>query len=165
VAGWQLLVAGFDGEGVTAFPILFGGRWCARDQKRNIYYSIPKSSKLFRNHHVQDDCSWIGEEQIMADITFEEILQAVQRLSQQEKAILAQTLEMPPLHTGPTREELLAELESMRAEGAFAGAASLRNKFADPALDHLTNEQLSVDIHEAAIEWEKELDEFFGDED
>jgi hypothetical protein len=65
---------------------------------------------------------------------------------------------------GPTREDLIAELEALRAAGAFNNVESLRNKYANPALDALTDEQLSADIHEAATEWEKELDEFFGDE-
>jgi len=100
----------------------------------------------------------------MADITFEEILQAAQKLNPQQKALLAQSLDMPPLDMGPTREELIEELETLRAAGAFDNVESLRNKYANPALNALTDEQLSADIHEAATEWEKELDEFFGDE-
>ena len=100
----------------------------------------------------------------MADITFEEILQAAQKLNPQQKALLAQSLDIPPLDMGPTREELIAELEALRAAGAFDNVESLRNKYANPALDALTDEQISADIHEAATEWEKELDEFFGDE-
>jgi hypothetical protein len=100
----------------------------------------------------------------MADITFEEILQAAQKLNPQQKALLAQSLDILPLDMGPTREDLIAELEALRAAGAFNNVESLRNKYANPALDALTDEQLSADIHEAATEWEKELDEFFGDE-
>jgi hypothetical protein len=99
----------------------------------------------------------------MADITFEEILQAAQKLNPQQKALLIQSLEIPPLDM-PTREELIAELEALRAAGAFDNVESLRNKYANPAFDALTDEQLSADIREAATEWEKELDEFFGDE-
>jgi hypothetical protein len=98
------------------------------------------------------------------EITFEEILQAAQKLNPQQKALLAQSLEIPPLDMGPTREELIAELEALRAAGAFDHVESLRNKYANPALDALTDAQLSADIHEAATEWEKELDEFFRDE-
>lgn len=100
----------------------------------------------------------------MADITFEEILQAAQKLNPQQKAMLAQSLKITPLDVGPTREELIAELEVLRSVGAFDNVESLRNKYANPALDALTDEQLSADIHEATTEWEKELDEFFGDE-
>jgi hypothetical protein len=42
----------------------------------------------------------------------------------------------------------------------FDDVESLRNKYANPALDALTDAQLSADIHEAATEWEKEPDEF-----
>ena len=100
----------------------------------------------------------------MADLTFEEILQAVQKLNPKQKALLVQSLETPPLDMGPTRDELIAELEALRVAGAFDDVESLRNKYANPALDDLTDEQLAADIHEAATEWEKELDEFFGDE-
>src|SRR5262245_39076879 len=100
----------------------------------------------------------------MADISFEDILRAVQNLNSQQKARLAQSLDVMP-DTGPTREELIAELETLRAAGAFNNAESLRNKYANSASSNLTDEQLAADIHEAATEWEKELDEFFGDED
>jgi hypothetical protein len=42
---------------------------------------------------------------------------------------------------------------------------SLRNRYANPALDDLSDEELRATIHEAATEWEKELDEFFSDQD
>ena len=100
----------------------------------------------------------------MADITFEEILQAAQKLNPQQKAMLAQSLKITPLDVGPNREELIAELEVLRSVGAFDNVESLRNKYANPALDALTDEQLSADIHETSTEWEKELDEFFGDD-
>ncbi len=101
----------------------------------------------------------------MSDITFEEIIQAAQKLNPQQKALLIRSLEMPPFDLGPTREELITELEVLRSAGAFNSVESLRNKFANPALNDLTDDQLSADIHDAATEWEKELDEFFGNED
>jgi phosphoribosylformylglycinamidine (FGAM) synthase-like amidotransferase family enzyme len=101
----------------------------------------------------------------MADITFEEILQAVQKLSPEQKAVLAQSLDGPPLDMGPTREELIAELDALVAAGAFEHVDSLRNAYANPAVANLTDEQLMTDIHEAATEWEQELDEFFGNKD
>jgi hypothetical protein len=69
------------------------------------------------------------------------------------------------LDIGPTREQLIAELESLRTASDFDHVESLPNKYANFALDDMTNEQLSADIHEAATEWEQELDEFFSDED
>lgn len=101
----------------------------------------------------------------MADMTFEEILRAARKLNPRQKALLVQQLEASPLQAEPTREELIAELEALRADGAFESAESLRNHYANPALDDLTDAQLSADIHGAANEWEQELDEYFGDED
>lgn len=100
----------------------------------------------------------------MAEITFEEILQAAQKLTPQQKALLVQSLERQPSNTGLTREQLIAELEVLRARGAFDHVESLRNKYANPALDDLTDEQLSADLRDIATEWEKELNEFFGDD-
>ncbi len=97
----------------------------------------------------------------MADLTFEEILQAAQKLSPTQKALLIESLQAA---SEPTREQLIAELEGLRAVGAFEHVESLRNKYYNPALDDLTDEQLLADIHEIATEWEKEVDEFFGDD-
>ncbi len=66
----------------------------------------------------------------MADITFEEILQAAQKLSPQQKILLAQSLDVPPVDMEPTREELIAELDALVAAGAFEHVESLRNKYA-----------------------------------
>jgi hypothetical protein len=100
----------------------------------------------------------------MADITFEQLMQAVQKLTAQQKALLAQSLHETSVDLTPSREELLGELEALRKLGAFKHVESLRNQYANPAVDDLTDEQLSADIHDAATEWEQELDEFFGDE-
>ena len=101
----------------------------------------------------------------MADITFEELVEAAQKLNPQQKAMLLESLELSPADMSPTREELIEELETLRVSGAFDHVESLRNKFANAGNLDLTDEQLAADIHEAATEWEKELDEFFGDED
>lgn len=100
----------------------------------------------------------------MAEMTFAEIVEAVQKLTPRQKAFLAQMLETPVLDLAPTREELLAELETLRAAGAFENVGSLRNAYAHPALHNLSDEQLQIDIRESAAAWEKELDEFFGDQ-
>lgn len=100
----------------------------------------------------------------MADITFEELMQAVQKLTPKQKALLAQSLRTPPIDLTPTREELLAEFEALRKSGAFKRVESLRNKYANQAVDDLTDEQLSADIHETATEWEQELGEFLVNE-
>jgi len=96
----------------------------------------------------------------MVDITFEEIMQAAQALTPQQKALLRESLDIEP-----TREQLITELEELRNAGAFKNIESLRNRYANPAVSDLSDEQLSADIHEAATEWEQELNEFFGDED
>lgn len=101
----------------------------------------------------------------MADITFADILWAVQKLTPQQKKVLAQTLARTGEERLPTREELLAETEALRKAGAFNPMISLRNRFASGSGHDLTNEQLSADIHEFANEWEHELDEFFGKSD
>jgi hypothetical protein len=101
---------------------------------------------------------------VMADLTFEEIMEVVQKLTPQQKALLAESLEALPLDMGPTREELIAELTSLRAAGAFNHVESLRNKYANPALADLTDEQLLADIRSAATEWEQELDELASDD-
>jgi hypothetical protein len=101
----------------------------------------------------------------MAEITFGDILRAVQKLTPQQKHVLAQSLATPDEERLPTREELLAETEALREAGAFNSVTSLRNRFASHSRDNLTNEQLTAEIHDFANEWEQELDEFFGNSD
>ena len=94
----------------------------------------------------------------MANITFTELMQAVQKLTPEQKATLRRALE-----ASPTREQLIAELEAQRAAGVFKQVESMRNQYANPDLAHLTDQDLTTTIHDAATEWEQELDEFFGD--
>jgi hypothetical protein len=56
---------------------------------------------------------------------------------------------------------VIAELDALRATGAFDNLASLRNKYANPALNDLSDETRRTSIHEVAIAWESELDDFF----
>lgn len=97
----------------------------------------------------------------MVDITFEEIMQAVKTLTPEQKLRLKQALETSDAE--PTRASLIAELEARRAAGAFEHVESLRNRYANPALDDVTDSELLTTIHDAATEWEQELDEFFSD--
>jgi hypothetical protein len=101
----------------------------------------------------------------MTELTFEELLKAAQKLNPEQKATLAQSLQRQALDTGPTREELIAELESLRIAGAFEMAESLRNQYARPALNSLTDQQLLADLYVAATEWEQDLNELTGDAD
>ena len=65
-----------------------------------------------------------------------------------------------PRHpTSPVRDELIAETEALWVVGAFGEAESLCNKYANPALDDLSDEDLRATLHQAATEWESELDE------
>lgn len=95
----------------------------------------------------------------MADLTFEEILEAAQKLQDKQKAMLIRRLQFKRI----TRELLIAELDLLRAAGAFEHVESLRNKFAGEGND-VSEEELNATLHEIATEWEAELDEFFGDE-
>jgi len=60
-----------------------------------------------------------------------------------------------------TRETLLAEMEELRAQGAFEGVESLRNKYAEPSLD-LSDEELHASIRGFSQEWEQDLDDLFN---
>jgi hypothetical protein len=97
----------------------------------------------------------------VADITFEDLIEAVQKLTPEQKSLLKRKLNEPDME--PTRETLLAEFEAQRAAGAFKNVESLRGRYAKPGTDDLSVEELLKQIHDDATEWEQELDEFFGD--
>jgi hypothetical protein len=96
----------------------------------------------------------------MADLTFDEIVEAAQKLTDAQKALLVRRLQF----TNITRELLIAETNLLRATGAFENVESLRNKYARPDLD-LTEEELLATLHEIATEWEEELDDYASDDD
>jgi len=54
----------------------------------------------------------------------------------------------------PTRAQLIAELEALRAAGAFEHVTSLRNRYPAPALKTINDQQLLAAIHETVNEWE-----------
>lgn len=95
----------------------------------------------------------------MIDSTYEQVVKAVHKLRPEQKAALLETLQKDPPIRITTRSQLLAELEALRAMGAFDQVESLRNRFASPALNYVTDEQLLSVIHESASEWEGTLDE------
>lgn len=97
----------------------------------------------------------------MADITFEEIMRSIPKLTSEQKAALRRTLDSATLET--SREQLIAEFAALRASGAFEHVESLRNRYAKPEHHDLTDNDLATTIHESANEWEQEFDEFFGD--
>lgn len=100
----------------------------------------------------------------MADISFEEIAQLAEQLKPEEQAALVARLQLKIRKSPPmTREQILAEFERRKTSGAFKNAEILRNKYANSAFN-ISDDQLLNDIHEAATEWEKELDEFFPED-
>jgi hypothetical protein len=96
-------------------------------------------------------------------MTFDQILRAAEGLTPNEQAALIAHLRTRATASSGavSREQVLAEFERRKAAGAFEKAESLKGKFAHPALD-LTFEEIQSIIHEAATEWESELDEFDG---
>ena len=100
----------------------------------------------------------------MHSLTFEQIASAAESLTPAEQALLITRLQAKASlskGTRVTRESVLAELERRRAAGAFENVESLHGKFAHPALD-LTFDEIQTITHEAATEWESEMDEFDG---
>ncbi len=103
----------------------------------------------------------------MGTVTLEDVVHLAEQLTPDEQAALVKHLQARLQSAAPpyrlTREQVLAEFDRRKARGVFETAEILRNKYANPAID-LTEEELLGVIHEAATEWEKELDEFFGDD-
>jgi hypothetical protein len=96
----------------------------------------------------------------MIDISFEELVEAVQKLRPEQKAALVQTLhlEVTDEHTSLTREQAIAELEALRAAGAFNTIESMRGKYNRPDLN-TSDDELNVYLYEIGSEWEEELDD------
>jgi hypothetical protein len=99
----------------------------------------------------------------MADITFAEIVQAAQKLTPPQKSALIHTLQPDSQHRGLTREQAIAELEALRAAGAFDHVDSLFGKFATPDVTWDADE-LDTFLHEVGTEWESEMDELADDD-
>lgn len=96
----------------------------------------------------------------MIEMTYEQVIKAVQMLRPEQKAALVKTIDMERwAGTGVTRAQLLAESEALRALGAFDQPARLRNRFASPAVASVADHQLLAAIHEASVAWETDLAE------
>ena len=52
----------------------------------------------------------------------------------------------------PTRAQLIAELEALRAAGALEHVSSLRNQYPAPALIYASDQQRLAAIHETSKE-------------
>lgn len=85
------------------------------------------------------------------EMTFEQVLKAALTLRPEQKAALVKTLQaMPSSSVDPTRTQLIAELDALRAAGAFDHVRSLRNQYPAPLLKHISDAQLLAAIHENA---------------
>jgi hypothetical protein len=94
----------------------------------------------------------------MVDLTFEEIVQSAQKLTPPQKAALVHTLNMVEEDNQLTREQALAELEALRAAGAFDHVESLAGKYARSGID-ISDDSLNAYLHEIGTDWEQELDD------
>jgi hypothetical protein len=94
----------------------------------------------------------------MAAISLDQIMQLADQLSQAEQVKLLLFLQHNLQAASPvTREQLLAEMDLLRAAGAFDGVESLRNRYADPDTD-LSDEALRASIDTFATEWKQDID-------
>jgi len=130
---------------------------------------------------------------MMADISFEDVLKMAEQLPENEQNRLIYNLRLkqiqhkpqPPTAKGheprrdkwyvergseyveydrnPTREELITELENLRAVGAFDDIESLYGKYANPNAPAMTEDEFHADLHAIATEWEHELDDLDPD--
>lgn len=102
----------------------------------------------------------------MADITYAEIVKLTEQLSPAERAALARHLQADaaPRDTRITREEILAEHQQLVGAGAFKNLESMADKYARPGQPDLDFDTLEAGIREFSNEWEKELDELFGED-
>lgn len=95
----------------------------------------------------------------MTNITFETIVQAAHELSPAQKMALIFSLQRETTQEVElTREQALAELEALRAAGAFNTVDSLRGKYANPDIE-ITDEELNAYLHEIGTAWEQDIDD------
>jgi hypothetical protein len=96
----------------------------------------------------------------MIEMTFDQVLKAALSLRPEQKAILVKTLQVAPeAPATPTRAQLIAELQALRAARAFEHVTSLRNQYPAPSLKHISDRQILAAIHETSSEWEADLEE------
>ncbi len=85
---------------------------------------------------------------------------AEQMAAVEAEAGLARNSDSDASYREPTREELIQELDALRAAGAFKNVDSLYGKYANPDAAEISEEAFHADLHAIATEWEAELDEF-----
>ena len=70
-----------------------------------------------------------------------------------------------PVETDLTRQQLIAELDALRAAGAFDHVDSLRDQYPSPALNGVSDQQLRAAIHEAATDYKTDMLELADHDD
>lgn len=90
----------------------------------------------------------------MAEMTFDQILQAARQLSPPQKEELIRRLRADVL----TREKLIGELEELRRAGAFDNLASMKGKFARPG-PLPDADEVDDYLHSLNSAWEQDHDE------
>jgi hypothetical protein len=60
----------------------------------------------------------------------------------------------------PTRQTLLAELDTLRQAGVFQHATSLYGQFPHTATAAMSATEFHAQLHQLVTEWEQELDQF-----
>ncbi|MBN2305196.1 MAG: hypothetical protein JXQ72_11995 [Anaerolineae bacterium] len=99
----------------------------------------------------------------MSAVSLDQVVYLANQLSPAERQLLIQRLQPAPPDVYVTRHLLLAELEQLRADGAFEHVESLRNRYADPELA-LTDAELRASIDEFSNAWEQDIDGLAGDD-
>lgn len=88
---------------------------------------------------------------------YEYVLQLAYQLTPEDRRRLVDALQSE-------RERILAEFKRRREAGENATDSLYFGKYANPAVD-LSYEELEATIHEAANEWEDEIDEYASSDD
>lgn len=70
-----------------------------------------------------------------------------------------------PVETDLTRQQLIAELDSLRAAGAFDHVDSLRDQYPSAALHGVSDQQVRAAIREAATAYKTDMLELADDDD
>jgi hypothetical protein len=101
----------------------------------------------------------------MSNVTLEEVVQMIARLSPEDRILLVQSLKA----TEPivpkqrlTREMILAEHARRLAAGEFEHAESLLGRY-EKQRDYPSDDELESSIKTSANEWEQELDDYGND--
>lgn len=98
------------------------------------------------------------------NIAFEELVEAAHQLTLVQKTALIHSLQWSVANeeVSLTREQAIAELEALRAAGAFDKVESLRGKYASPRPD-ISEDELNDYLRQIGREWESELDDLGSD--